>query len=170
MSPKRRRVQTEILIRHKDCLSCPLPWNAIQEGAKADERCRSANLIRSVRKIVSAYPHPASQSGQEPFWARCIVTITYWAWGLLRTPMPVMRSFAIARRSEPRSAPPSWGTPHPGTRSPLRRYRPISAANGRLELPLGRRSAVDIKSSEEERRDDKGDTHDTANYRSLHRI
>ena len=115
-------------------------------------------------------PSPCLPIRTRPLWARCIVTITYWAWGLLRTPMPVMRSFAIARRSEPRSAPPSWGTPHPGTRSPPRRYRPISAANGRLELPLGRRSAVDIKSSEEERRDDKGDTHDTANYRSLHRI
>ena len=52
----------------------------------------------------------------------------------------------------------------------IRRYRPISAANGRLELLVGRRSAVDIKSSEEERRDDKGDTHDTTNYQSLQRI
>jgi hypothetical protein len=53
---------------------------------------------------------------------------------------------------------------------PSRRSLPISAAHGRLELLLGRRSAVDIKSSEEERRDDKGDTHDTTNYRSLQRI
>ena len=34
-------------------------------------------------------------------------------------------------------------------------HLPISAAHGRLELLLGRSSSVDIKSSEEERRDDK---------------
>jgi hypothetical protein len=59
-----RRVQTEILIRHKDCLSrqdClsrPLPWKPIQEGAKADGRRRSAVSDPLSPEDCRAVPSP----------------------------------------------------------------------------------------------------------------